>query len=164
VPGSLLDWQPLDAYATALLCRLNGRHLWSLTAPERVTDFRSRVFGTAGEANGILLACPSSPIGVTRKSGWIPPHLLVLRAALGELESIAALALEEAHRNTRLLTAVCTEMTAPPIGLLADSVTPEEVESAVYKLDDIPAAARLPVMKPVPKPKEGKTAHWDTGN
>jgi hypothetical protein len=68
LPHRLAEWQPSNATAAALVCRLNAWPLWSPISESRVSDFRSRVLKSvvdrrrqtdAGEA-------PEMPPGLTR--------------------------------------------------------------------------------------------------
>jgi hypothetical protein len=42
LPHRLAEWQPSNATAAALVCRLNAWPLWSPISESRVSDFRSR--------------------------------------------------------------------------------------------------------------------------
>jgi hypothetical protein len=68
VPHRLADWQPSNAYAAALVCRLNAWPLWTPISESRVSDFRSRVLTTAVDRRRQTDAgqAPEMPSGLTR--------------------------------------------------------------------------------------------------
>jgi hypothetical protein len=68
VPHRLADWQPSNAYAAALVCRLNAWPLWTPISESRVSDFRSRVLTTAVDRRRQTDAgqAPEMPPGLTR--------------------------------------------------------------------------------------------------